>query len=280
MALHLSWVFVFGILGNVVSFMVSLAPLPTFYQIYKKKTSEGFQSLPYVVSLFSAMLWIYYALLKKDAMLLITINTFCVFIQTFYIVTYFYYGPKKEKLVTVKLMLLFNVFGFGIIFLSTYFLHNPRIRAQILGYICMAFALSVFAAPLGIVRKVIKTKSVEFMPFNLSLFLTLGAVMWFFYGLLLKDMNIAVPNVLGFVFGILQMILYAIYKNHPKKVVEDPKLQLSDQHIVDVVKLGTVVCFDVNAAPPPQSNDKNCDEGGDVEAQKTKENTRDASQKV
>ena len=70
---------------------------PTFYQIYKKKTSEGFQSIPYVVSLFSAMLWIYYALLKKDAMLLITINTFCCFIQTFYIVTYFYYGPKKEK---------------------------------------------------------------------------------------------------------------------------------------------------------------------------------------
>ncbi|KAL4324333.1 hypothetical protein GQ457_11G029360 [Hibiscus cannabinus] len=265
MALHLSLVSVFGILGNVVSFMGSLSPLPTFYQIYKKKTSEGFQPLPYVVALFSAMLWIYYALLKKDknAMLLITINTFCVFIQTFYIVTYFYYGPKKEKLVTVKLVLLFNVFGFGIIFFSTFFLGNPKIRIHILGYICMAFNLSVFAAPLAIVRKVIKTKSVEFMPFTLSLFLTLGAVMWFFYGLLSKDMNIAVPNVLGFIFGILQMILYAIYKNRPKKVVEDPKLQLSDQHIVDVVKLET----DVNGVTPPQPNNKNYDNndgGGDA----------------
>nr|KJB51265.1 hypothetical protein B456_008G209000 [Gossypium raimondii] len=154
MALHLSWVFVFGILGNAVSFMVSLAPLPTFYQIYKKKTSEGFQSIPYVVSLFSAMLWIYYALLKKDAIFLITINTFCVFIQTFYIVTYFYYGPKKEKIVTVKLMLLFNVFGFGVIFLATYFLKNPSLRLLILGYICMAFALAVFVAPLAIVVRI------------------------------------------------------------------------------------------------------------------------------
>ncbi|KAK8604669.1 hypothetical protein V6N13_099600 [Hibiscus sabdariffa] len=239
MALHLSWVFIFGILGNAVSFMVSLAPLPTFYLIYKKKTSEGFQSIPYVVSLFSAMLWIYYALLKRDAMFLITINTFCVFIQTFYIVTYFYYGPKKEKIETVKLMLLFNVFGFGVIFLSTFFLH-PSLRLLVLGYICMAFALAVFAAPLAIVRKVIKTKSVEYMPFTLSVFLTLGAVMWFFYGLLLKDMNIAVPNILGFFFGILQMILYAVYRNHPKKTVEesDPKLQLSDNPIVviDVVE--------------------------------------------
>ncbi|KAE8725080.1 Bidirectional sugar transporter SWEET14 [Hibiscus syriacus] len=264
---------------NVVSFMVSLAPLPTFYQIYKKKTSEGFQSLPYVVSLFSAMLWIYYALLKKDAMLLITINTFCCFIQTFYIVTYFYYGPKKEKLVTLKLILVFNVLGFGVIFFSTYFLRDLKIRLEVLGYICMAFALSVFAAPLAILRKVIKTKSVEFMPFSLSLFLTLGAVMWFFYGLLLKDMNIAVPNVLGFIFGILQMILYAIYKNHPKKMVEDPKLQLSDQHIVDVAKLRSVVCLDLNAVAP-QPNDGDGDGGRDVEAHNTKETPRDASNKV
>ncbi|TYI35387.1 hypothetical protein ES332_A03G073400v1 [Gossypium tomentosum] len=278
MALHVSWAFVFGILGNVVSFLVSLAPLPTFYQIYKKRTSEGYQSIPYVVSLFSAMLWIYYALLKKDAMLLITINTFCVFIQTFYIVVYFYYGPKKEKLVTLKLILLFNVFGFGVIFFSTFFLKNPLIRLQILGYICMGFALCVFVAPLGILRKVIKTKSVEYMPFTLSVFLTLGAVMWFFYGLLLKDMNIAVPNVLGFIFGILQMILYAIYKNYPMKMVEDPKLQLSAQQVVvDVVKLGSkTVSLEVNAVGP---NPNNGDGTGEAQNIKTN-NTADASNKV
>ncbi|KAG8496530.1 hypothetical protein CXB51_007629 [Gossypium anomalum] len=278
MALHVSWAFVFGILGNVVSFLVSLAPLPTFYQIYKKRTSEGYQSIPYVVSLFSAMLWIYYALLKKDAMLLITINTFCVFIQTFYIVVYFYYGPKKEKLVTLKLILLFNVFGFGVIFFSTFFLKNSLVRLQILGYICMGFALCVFVAPLGILRKVIKTKSVEYMPFTLSVFLTLGAVMWFFYGLLLKDMNIAVPNVLGFIFGILQMILYAIYKNYPEKMVEDPKLQSSAQQVVvDVVKLGsTTVSLEVNAVGPNPNNGD-----GTGEAQKIKtNNTADASNKV
>lgn len=278
MAFHLPWAFIFGVLGNIVSFLVSLAPLPTFYQIYKKKTSEGFQSIPYVVSLFSAMLWIYYALLKKDAMLLITINTFCVFIQTFYIVTYFYYGPKKEKVVTVKIILLFNVFGFGVIFLSTFFLKNPLIRLHVLGYICMAFALCVFVAPLGILRKVIKTKSVEYMPFTLSAFLTLGAVMWFFYGLLLKDMNIAIPNVLGFIFGVLQMILYAIYKNHPSKMVEeDPKLQLADQHIVDVVKLGTLqVCSEVKVV-----NDNNFGGGvGVVEAENIEGNATDASNKV
>ncbi|MBD4020204.1 hypothetical protein GUI04_14560, partial [Xanthomonas citri pv. citri] len=44
----------FGLLGNAVSFMVFLSPLPTFYKVYKKKSTEGFQSVPYVVGLFSA----------------------------------------------------------------------------------------------------------------------------------------------------------------------------------------------------------------------------------
>ncbi|MBA0604377.1 hypothetical protein Godav_017041 [Gossypium davidsonii] len=184
---------------------------------------------------------------------------------------------ENFQLEAVKLMLLFNVFGSGLIFFSTYFLHNPKTRLCILGYICLGFSASTYAAPLAIVRKVIKTKSVEFMPFTLSVFLTIQAVMWFFYGLLKKDINIAGPNILGFIFGILQMILYAIYKNHPKKmVVEDPKLQLSDQ-------LESVVSSDVNTtAPQPKDKDYNNGGGGggDVEAQNIKKNTLDASQKV
>ncbi|EFH42082.1 nodulin MtN3 family protein [Arabidopsis lyrata subsp. lyrata] len=235
---------VFGILGNIISFFVCLAPIPTFVRIYKRKSSEGYQSIPYVISLFSAMLWMYYAMIKKDAMMLITINSFAFVIQIVYISLYFFYAPKKEKTLTVKFVLFVDVFGFGAIFVLTYFLIHANKRVHVLGYICMVFALSVFLAPLGIIRKVIKTKSAEFMPFGLSFFLTLSAVMWFFYGLLLKDMNIALPNVLGFIFGVLQMILFLIYKKPGTKVLEPPGIKLQDisEHVVDVVRLSTMVC--------------------------------------
>ncbi|KAF3513302.1 hypothetical protein F2Q69_00001382 [Brassica cretica] len=203
---------VFGILGNITSFFVCLAPIPTFLNIYKRKSSEGYQCIPYVISMFSAMLWIYYAMMKEKVIIMITINTFSFFIQICYISFFVFYAPKKEQTLTVKFVLFVDVFAFGFIFFPTYFLLDGKQRVQILGYICMVFSLCVFVAPLGVIWKVIKTRSAEFMPFGLSFFLTLSAVMWLVYGILLKDINIMLPNVLGIILGMLQMILYWIYK--------------------------------------------------------------------
>lgn len=269
------WAFAFGLLGNVVSFMVFLAPVPTFYQIYKKKSTEGFQSVPYVVGLFSAMLWIYYAFLKPNTTLLITINSVGVFIETIYIVMFLVYATKKAKMQTVKLIVLLIVCGYGFIILSTEFLVKKSAqRCNVVGWICLIFSLCVFVAPLGIMRKVIKTKSVEYMPFLLSLFLTLSAVMWFFYGLLLHDYYIAVPNVLGFAFGIIQMVLYGIYKNAkpliaekipeelPKQVVlEEKKLPELNDQVIDIAKINAML----RAEKIPVIVSANCNDNNGVE---------------
>ena len=274
------YAFAFGVLGNIISFIVFLSPIPTFYSIYKKKSTEGYQSIPYVVALFSSMLWIYYALLKSNMPLLITINSFGMFIETIYVGFYLFYASKKARVHTIKMLMLSVVGGFGAIVLVTEFLFKGGVRGQIVGWICLIFSLCVFVAPLGIVRQVIKTKSVEYMPLLLSVFLTLSAVMWFFYGLLLKDINIAAPNVLGFIFGILQIILYAIYSKKEKSIIKEQKLpeiqktevivkdenmnankklpELTQEQIIDIVKLaGLLVVTDkTNVATCP--NDTNC----------------------
>ncbi|KAG4926197.1 hypothetical protein JHK87_051737 [Glycine soja] len=215
---HSTLAFAFGMLGNVISFLVFLAPITTFYRIFKKKSTEGFQSLPYLVALFSSMLWLYYALLKKDAMLLLTINSFGCVIEVIYIILYITYATRDARNLTLKLFFAMNVGAFALILLVTHFAVHGSLRVQVLGWICVSLSISVFAAPLSIVAQVVRTKSVEFMPFNLSFTLTLSAIMWFGYGLFLKDICIALPNVLGFALGLLQMLLYAIYRNGNKKV--------------------------------------------------------------
>ncbi|GLU20779.1 hypothetical protein SLE2022_369610 [Rubroshorea leprosula] len=225
MAPHI-WIITSGILGNILSFMVYLAPLPTFVRVYKKKSTEGFQSIPYVVALFSSVLWIYYATLKPNAYLLLSINSVGCLVETIYIVIFLIYAPKKARILTLKLLLLFNFGGFLSILLLTHFLAGGSLRIHIVGWFCVGLSASVFAAPFSIMRLVIRTKSVEFMPFTLSFFLTLSAVMWLIYGLLLKDFYIAVPNILGVAFGIVQMILYVIYKKFKKDEDEDKEKQV------------------------------------------------------
>ncbi|XLR42310.1 hypothetical protein HN51_020501 [Arachis hypogaea] len=61
--------------------------------------SEEFQSLSYVVALFSAMFWIYYALVKKDVALLhIIVNSFGIVVETAYLAIFLFFAPKKTML--------------------------------------------------------------------------------------------------------------------------------------------------------------------------------------
>ncbi|KNA15692.1 hypothetical protein SOVF_095750 [Spinacia oleracea] len=219
---------IFGILGNIVSFGVFLAPLPTFWRIFKKKSTLGFQSIPYSVALFSSMLLLYYAFLKEtNGTMILTINTIGCAIEGAYLIVYLIYATKESRVYTAKLLGLFNVGFFGVIVLTTMLFvrgtdkhsmfSKGGMRVDVVGWICGIFSVCVFAAPLSVMRMVIKTKSVEFMPFGLSVSLTLCAIIWFFYGFLIKDFYIALPNILGFAFGIVQMILYVIYNHLSKK---------------------------------------------------------------
>ncbi|PKI76958.1 hypothetical protein CRG98_002461, partial [Punica granatum] len=188
--IHLSAAFTFGVLGNIISFMVYMAPIPTFYRIWRKKSTEGFESIPYLVTLFSSMLWLYYALLKGDAALLMTINSFGCVIEMIYIIIFLSYAPRDARKLTIKYFIYMNLGAFFILTLITRYAVPAHLRVMVYGWICVAVSVCVFASPLSIVRQVLKTKSVEFMPFNLSLFLTLGAIMWFGYGLFSHDICI------------------------------------------------------------------------------------------
>ncbi|XP_009383909.2 bidirectional sugar transporter N3-like [Musa acuminata AAA Group] len=192
----------------------------TFYRIYRNKSTGEFQSMPYVFSLFSCSLWIYYALVKTHSVPLITNNAFECLIEAAYITMYLIYATKKARIFTIRVFVLVNVVAFAAILLLTQPLITGTKRVTVLGWICVAFSLSVYAAPLGIMMRVIRTRSVECMPFNIPLFHMLSAIAWFGYGLFTDDVYVELPNVPGFVIGVGQMVLYAIYRKKSGAVVD------------------------------------------------------------
>ncbi|KAJ7972900.1 Bidirectional sugar transporter SWEET [Quillaja saponaria] len=232
--------FVFGLLGNLVSFLVFLAPMITFFKIIKKRSTEGFHSVPYSVALFSCMLILYYAYLKGsgNALMLITINSFGSVIEIIYLSLFLIFAPGRARKRTVQLLLVFNMGAFGLILLITSFIPlDHQKRVEVVGWICAVFSVCVFASPLSVMRKVIKTKSVKYMPLPLSLCLTLTAAMWFCYGLFKKDFYIATPNIAGFALSCAQMALYFYYRKGQKKeeqpvVKKNKEIEIPDDAIL------------------------------------------------
>ncbi|KAK1258728.1 Bidirectional sugar transporter SWEET2a [Acorus gramineus] len=107
------------------------------------------------------------------------------------------------------LMMVFGIFAM-IAFVSLQFLDPPS-RQMLVGYLSVASLITMFASPLFIINLVIQTRSVEFMPFYLSLSTFLMSMSFFAYGMLKHDYFIYIPNGIGGILGAIQLALYAYY---------------------------------------------------------------------
>ncbi|TKY55189.1 Bidirectional sugar transporter SWEET5 [Spatholobus suberectus] len=96
------------------------------------------------------------------------------------------------------------------------FVHSAKHRKVIVGPICIVFNILMYVSPLTVMRQVIRTKSVKYMPFLLSLANFVNGVVWTTYALLKWDPFVAVPNGLGTLSGLVQLILYAVYYRKTK----------------------------------------------------------------
>ncbi|KAJ0969442.1 hypothetical protein J5N97_022319 [Dioscorea zingiberensis] len=207
--------FVFGILGNATALFLFLSPMFTFRRIIKKKTTEDFSGVPYNMTLLNCLLSAWYGLpfVSPNNLLVSTINCTGVLIELVYVTIFLIYAPKKVRSQMMGLLALV-IFVFALVALISVLVLHGQTRKGFCGSAAVVFSIFMYASPLSIMRLVIRTKSVEFMPFLLSLFVFLCATFWFVYGLLGTDIFITIPNGCGAVLGAIQLILYMIYRKN------------------------------------------------------------------
>ncbi|KAE8735080.1 Bidirectional sugar transporter SWEET1b [Hibiscus syriacus] len=187
----------------------------TFKRIIKSKSTEQFSGVPYVMTLLNCLLSAWYGLsfVSKNNILVSTINGTGAAIESIYVIIFIIYAPKKQKAKILGLFTFVLTVFSAVAFISLFVLHGNG-RKLFCGLAATIFSIIMYASPLSIMRLVIKTKSVEFMPFFLSLFVFLCGTSWFIYGLLGGDAFIAIPNGFGCGLGTMQLILYFIYRNN------------------------------------------------------------------
>lgn len=217
-----------GIIGNVTSLFLFLSPLPTIFLIWKDKTAQGYQPDPYVATVLNCAMWVLYGMpfVHPDSLLIVTVNGVGLFIEAFYLVIFLIYAdwPKRRKILIS--LLVEALFVIVVVIITMLFLHTTESRSMFVGVMCIVFSVMMYASPLTIMSKVIRTKSVKYMPFFLSLANFVNGICWSTYALIKLDIYVLVPNGLGSLSGLVQLVLYASYyktTNWDEDIISPPE---------------------------------------------------------
>ncbi|XP_059441232.1 bidirectional sugar transporter SWEET4-like [Corylus avellana] len=214
-----------GVLGNIISLFLFLSPLPTFVQIWKKKSVENYSPAPYLATLINCLVWTLYGLpmVHPHSFLVVTINGSGTAIELVYIILFFIYSDRKKRLRVLLGLLLELIFICVLTTLVLTIAHSHKERSLIVGIICILFNVMMYASPLVVMKLVITTKSVEYMPFFLSLGCFANGLAWSTYALIEFDPFIIVPNGVGTMFSLAQLILYATFYKSTKRQIAERK---------------------------------------------------------
>lgn len=149
---------------------------------------------------------------SPDIILVATVNSIGAVFQLIYIIIYITYADRAKKLKMSGLLIAVSALFLTVVFLSMTFFDSYK-RQTFVGYLSVISLISMFASPLFIIKLVIKTSSVEFMPFYLSLSTFLMSLSFSTYGVFKYDPFIYVPNGIGTILGLVQLVLYTYYSN-------------------------------------------------------------------
>ncbi|KAK4257091.1 hypothetical protein QN277_006724 [Acacia crassicarpa] len=202
-----------GIIGNIISFCLFLSPVPTFVKIYKAKSVQQFKPDIYLATIVNCLMWVFYGtpLVTKNNVLVVTTNAVGFVIEMTYVAIFFIYSNRNKRRKILFVLLIEAIYCVVLVFCVLHFAHTLKQRAMVVGIICIIFNILMYFSPLTIMRLVIKTKSVKYMPFLISLANFANGLVWVIYALFRFDINLVIPNGLGALSGLVQLVLYGIY---------------------------------------------------------------------
>ncbi|XP_045821793.1 bidirectional sugar transporter SWEET7b-like [Trifolium pratense] len=209
-------------IGNVMSFVFFFSPAPTFYKIIKKKDVEEFKPDFYLVTLLACAIWVFYGMpfVQPNGIYFVIIDGVGFVFQFVYLTIFYVYANNKGRKKLLLYLLIEAIFFAAIVIITMLALHDTKRSSVvgILGVLCAIFNAMSYVSALTIMPKVIKTKSVKYMPLCLSLAIFLDGSVWTIYYLMSPidlihpfGFYVMISTGIGAISGLVQLILYAYY---------------------------------------------------------------------
>ena len=212
------WVQFCGQLAPIFSVVVFCAPIPTIRHVSSSQSVGALPLLPYSSMLSSAFLWVMYGFLKSEPKIWAA-NGAGLVLAMYYFFVFTRYCPKMSPTLpgSVQQHIRGCTFIMGLTVLIAVALPTPR-AAQIIGNAGVVLCVAMFASPLAALKTVFETKSAKSIPLPFTVSAVINCFLWSVVGILdMQDFNIYAPNLLGLMFGLIQVALKLIYSGDGEK---------------------------------------------------------------
>lgn len=220
-------------MGMIITLIMWSSPLKAFWEARRTRDLGPLNPIPSVCVLANCIGWFIYGLLKRDYFIFFS-NVPGILIALFSIVTamsiYSQHTKPFEELpekytqleaLLVVIFLLWCVVSLVAVQGFNQFADPMAQMQSLVGILSSFFAICYYGAPLSTMVEVIRTKDTSTMYGPMIVCNVANSFLWTCYGLAISDVNLAVPNGLGVVLGIVQLFVLFIYYKKPMLKVEE-----------------------------------------------------------
>ena len=202
---------IFGWTGTAICIYFFLAPVVPFLEVLKGKLNyKDSPGVLLIMSFMNCALWADYGLVKNDfqvyfangiggTITLVWITIYLIFLGKTSPCLAFVYNAGLV-LIVIGLMLLF------------YFI----VSMTMTGYCAMIFNVLMYAAPGEKIYQICKGASYQLIPIWSTIGGTACSTSWMCYGIYQKDIYVVIPNALGVLASIVQIVIFVIYRRKQK----------------------------------------------------------------
>ena len=198
---------IFGWVGTGISTFFYIAPIVPFIKLIKGEiTYKESPGILLICSFMNCILWGDYGLLL-DRFLIYFANGIGGVITLIWLVIFIIHYVEKRFAMALlyNLILIIAIIGIAMLF---FFI----VPYEVTGKIAMVFNVLMYASPGEKMITVFKTGNYKLIPIWSTLGGTACSACWMIYGIYLVDWNQIIPNALGVIFSIIQIIVFLFYK--------------------------------------------------------------------
>ena len=202
---------IFGWVGTALALYFYIAPIVPFVKVIKgEMTWKQSPGVLLLCSFLNCILWSDYGLITNQFSIYLA-NGLGGTITLIYITIFLIHVADRK----VLLSLFYNFFLICCI-VEIYFVFYYLVPSKVTGIIANVFNVLMYAAPGEKIYQICKGASYQLIPIWSTIGGTACSTSWMCYGIYQKDYYVVIPNALGVLASIVQIVIFVIYRRKQK----------------------------------------------------------------